>query len=403
VRILHTADWQLGARFKQFGEMARELREARFTSLRRALEIARDRKVDAFVIAGDLFEDTEVEDSVAKRAVRLFSDFNGFATFILPGNHDPAIGPGSIWNRASFHNTAKTVRVFRQAEFAELDSGFILASPLQQKKSTIDPSLRLVELAKQLPEEKIKVGVTHGSPDIPSLREDNDFPIARNAATRAQLDFLCLGHWHSWLLEDNGRMLMPGTPEPDAFDRRDCGSVALVEISARGRQPKIEKLPVATMGWHTFDFNFLEADVARQNLQSALATLRERAQQSVVRVRVRGTAARDVLTETRAWLEESMKPFPLAQLDDQSGLAFTPAELDFLMANHPILAQVLADLDQMAALTIGTRNDSASAEPLSPTDKDRLLSEANIEPAALKAAHFDLARQLLLQNLQERG
>ena len=57
----------------------------------------------------------------------------------------------------------------------------------------------------------------------------------------------------------------------------------------------------------------------------------------------------------------------------------------------------------MAALTIGTRNDSASAEPLSPTDKDRLLSEANIEPAALKAAHFDLARQLLLQNLQERG
>ena len=157
------------------------------------------------------------------------------------------------------------------------------------------------------------------------------------------------------------------------------------------------------MGWHTFDFNFLEADVARQNLQSALATLRERAQQSVVRVRVRGTAARDVLTETRAWLEESMKPFPLAQLDDQSGLAFTPAELDFLKANHPILAQVLADLDQMAALTIGTRNDSASAEPLSPTDKDRLLSEANIEPAALKAAHFDLARQLLLQNLQERG
>src|SRR5207247_2808339 len=102
---------------------------------------------------------TEVEDSVAKRAVGLFSDFNGFATFILPGNHDPAIGPGSIWNRASFHNTAKTVRVFRQAEFAELDSGFILASPLQQKKSTIDPSLRLVDLAKQVQEAKIKVDV----------------------------------------------------------------------------------------------------------------------------------------------------------------------------------------------------------------------------------------------------
>ena len=57
----------------------------------------------------------------------------------------------------------------------------------------------------------------------------------------------------------------------------------------------------------------------------------------------------------------------------------------------------------VTALTIGTRNDSASAEPLSPPDKDKLLSDAYIEPTALKAAHFDLARQLLLQNLQEAG
>ena len=66
MKVLHTADWQLGARFKQFGERAVELREARFTTLRRALEIARDRKVDAFVIAGDLFEDNEVDDAVVK-------------------------------------------------------------------------------------------------------------------------------------------------------------------------------------------------------------------------------------------------------------------------------------------------------------------------------------------------
>lgn len=401
MKLLHTADWQLGARFKQFGEKAGELREARFTTLRCALEIARDRKVDAFVIAGDLFEDNEVDDAVVRRVVSLFSDFSGFSTFILPGNHDPFTGPGSVWNRQSFQSAPKSVRVFRGAEIAELDNGFIIASPLLQKKSTIDPSLKLVELAKQLPDGKIKVGVTHGSPDIPSLREDNDFPIAINAATRAQLDFLCLGHWHSWLLEDNGRMLMPGTPEPDAFDRRDCGSVALIEINERGAQPKIEKLSVATMGWHTFDFNFLETDAARQNLQMALAGLIERTEQSVLRVRVRGTAAREVLAATRTLLNELLKPFPFAQLDDESGLAFTPAELDFLKANHPILAQVLADLDQMAALTIGTRNESASADPLSPTQKDTLLSEANIEPAALKAGHFDLARQLLLQNFQE--
>jgi predicted phosphodiesterase len=401
VKFLHTADWQLGARFKQFGEKAGELREARFTTLRRALEIARDRKVDAFIIAGDLFEDNEVDDSVVKKAVTLFSEFTGFQILILPGNHDPFIGPGSVWNRASFLSAPQTVHVFRNAEARELAGGYILASPLQQKKSTIDPSLKLVDLARQLPEQTIKIGVTHGSPDIPSLRGDNDFPIATNAATRAQLDFLCIGHWHSWLLGDNDRMLMPGTPEPDAFDRRDCGSVALVEITSRGTPPKIEKISVATMAWQAFDFNFLEVKMAKQTLAAKLAAISERAQQSVVRVRVHGTAARDLLMATRAWLDESLKPFAFAQLEDESGFAFTPAELDFLKANHPILAQVLADLDQMAALTLGTRNDSTSDDPLAPTDKDNLLSEANIDPAALKQAHFELARQMLLQNLQE--
>ena len=67
------------------------------------------------------------------------------------GNHDPFIGPASVWNRPSFQIAPKSVRVFRSVEFVELESGFILASPLLQKKSTIDPSLKLVELAKQLP------------------------------------------------------------------------------------------------------------------------------------------------------------------------------------------------------------------------------------------------------------
>ena len=175
----------------------------------------------------------------------------------------------------------------------------------------------------------------------------------------------------------------------------------IVEVNERSRPPKIEKLPIATLGWHTLDFDFLDTDAARQHLQSEMAKLNDRAKASVVRIRMRGSAARDVLTATRQWLDELLKPFPFAQLHDDSGLAFSTAELDFLKANHPILAQVLADLDQMSALSVGTRNDSVSAEPLTPADKDRLLNEAHIEPSELKATHFELARQLLLQNLQE--
>ena len=116
MKFLHTADWQLGARFKQFGEKAGELREARFTALRRALEVARDRKVDAFIIAGDLFEDNEVDDAIVRRVVSLFSDFTGFSTFILPGNHDPYSGqppPLISSSLPPFHTPALRATVLR--------------------------------------------------------------------------------------------------------------------------------------------------------------------------------------------------------------------------------------------------------------------------------------------------
>lgn len=401
MKLLHSADWQLGKCFKQFGEKAGELRQVRLETLRRALQTARDRRVDAFVIAGDLFEDNEIDDSVVRSAVGIFAAFADVPVFILPGNHDPFIGPGSVWNRQSFLDAPKNVKVFHTAESVEINDGFLLASPLQQKNSTLDPSLKLVDLAAKLPAERIQVGVTHGALAIPSKHQPNDFPIALNAASRAKLDYLAVGHWHNWLMVDNGRLLMPGTPETDEFDQTDSGFIALVEVSERGKPPQIEKLPIARLGWHMFDFDFLDADAARQHLQAEMVKLNDRAKTSVVRVWAHGSAERDVLAGTRQWLDELLKPFPFAQLHDESSFAFSPVELDFLKVNHPILAQVLADLDQMSALTIGTRNDSVSAEPLSPADKDRLLSEAHIEPSELKESHFELARQLLLQNLQE--
>ncbi|MFA5262698.1 MAG: DNA repair exonuclease [Opitutaceae bacterium] len=402
MRLLHSADWQLGKSFRQFGEKAGELRQARFETLRRALQVARDKQVDAFVVAGDFFEDNEIDDSIVRSAVNIFAEFSDVPVFLLPGNHDPSTGPGSVWNRSSFQSAPKNVRVFRSAEIVQLDSGFLLASPLQQKSSTLDPSLKLVELAAKLPGQGVAVGITHGALAIPSKHELNDFPIALNAATRARLDYLAVGHWHNWLLSDDGRLLMPGTPETDDFEQADSGFVALVEVNERGACPQIEKLPIATLVWRTFDFNFLDAEVARQHLEAELSKLVGRALTAVVRVRGRGAATRETLESTRMWLDNLLKPFPFSQLIDESTLAFTPAELDFLKANHPILAQVLADLDQMAAFTIGARNDSQSAEPLSPADKDRLLNDAHVTPSELKAAHFELARQLLLQNLEAR-
>src|SRR5436189_169510 len=73
----------------------------------------------------------------------------------------------------------------------------LLPSPCTARASTEDPTLRLPAGDPS----KIRIGVAHGS-----LRgcgfevEPDDFPIAADAAERAGVDYLALGHWHSTLV-----------------------------------------------------------------------------------------------------------------------------------------------------------------------------------------------------------
>src|SRR4051812_42543560 len=87
MRLLHSADWQIGARFRQFGAQAARLREARVRTLQRVLELAAERRADALLIAGDLFEDHQIEPAAVAEVFELFVTHPAVPIFILPGNH----------------------------------------------------------------------------------------------------------------------------------------------------------------------------------------------------------------------------------------------------------------------------------------------------------------------------
>ncbi|RME96348.1 MAG: hypothetical protein D6766_00965, partial [Verrucomicrobia bacterium] len=187
MKLLHTADWQLGCAFRSFGDRAAKLREARVQTLRRALEKARAAGVDAFLVAGDLFDDNQVEPALLRRVADLLAEFPDVPVFIVPGNHDPASGPGCIWRRPPFDQPPPHVRVFTEPGVVDLGPACLVANPLTQKLSTRDPALPLGELAAGVPKEKIRIGITHGSLAIEGLHQPNDHPIHPEAASRAGL------------------------------------------------------------------------------------------------------------------------------------------------------------------------------------------------------------------------
>lgn len=415
LRLLHSADWQLGARFSQFSSFGIRLREARLETLKRSLELAEKHEADAFLVAGDLFEDNQVDDTLVAAVLDLFRAHAALPVYLLPGNHDPHTGPDSIWQRKAFLNAPANVHVVREAGAIDIGSHTrLLAVPLHQKQSSIDPSLKLVELAAGLPADVIKIGLTHGALAIEAKHQPNDFPIALNAATRAGLDYLAIGHWHNWLADtDSGRIVMPGTPEPDRFANDDSGHIALVEIDAPGQSPRIQKLPVATLAWRALSFDFLHAEASRATLSAALAELAPAAARTVLRVTLTGTASPTALAEVRAWLAPALAPFLVGQLRDETRVALTAAELADLQARHPILAQVLADIDRLETFAGGnapsftapaadnTPPPSASAAPLTLAEAQSLLAPAKIDLAQLTPEWFARLRQTLFQALQE--
>ena len=59
VKILHTADWQLGKKFENLGAPSDKLaflRQRRIDAVRQIGQLAMDRSVDAILVAGDVFE-----------------------------------------------------------------------------------------------------------------------------------------------------------------------------------------------------------------------------------------------------------------------------------------------------------------------------------------------------------
>lgn len=403
-KFIHSADWQLGCPFRSFGAAAASLRAERIRTLRHVLELARAEKVDGFLIAGDLFEDNQVCQSLVMEVAALFSEFPDVPIFISPGNHDPVTGPGCIWMRPPFDQPPSHVKIFREPGFFPIGDGFLIGNPLRQKLSTQDPSARLGQIAGTLPDSAVKIGMTHGALAIPGKHQSSDHPIHLEAATSHGLAYLALGHWHSWQIEDAGRMLIPGTPEPDAFGHADGRFVALLEIASAGAAPFVRQIEVAGLVWREITLDFLHGPAGRRVVERSLAELEPAADRTVLRLTLTGATGRRSMQEALAWIEPRLKRFRAFELLDDSTLGLSAHDVSQLREHHPLLSQVLSDLSQIRGLATGRFELAPGVEMTLPAPElQGLLAEHEIELPLLDEQFFKTSADLLGQMLQEAG
>ncbi len=238
--LLHLADVHLGARHADMGAAAVKQRARQLAAFSRAVDVGLEANVDVALICGDLFDSNAQPRRSVERAVSELKRLTdrGIRVVIIPGTHD-------VFDRRSIY------RAFDMARMAGLPSGSDLLTVLTPEQ----PELLLEDLdllvygrvfaTKRAPRSPLegfsagaderanwKVGMIHGSRLIPGKVDRDDVIFSDAEIAASGLDYLALGHWHSF---SSGRAgdttwAYAGAPEPVAVDQDGAGGVCLVRL-----------------------------------------------------------------------------------------------------------------------------------------------------------------------------
>lgn len=317
VRFVHTADWQIGMKLAKIGDAGKRVREERFSAARRVIDAASAHGAEFILVAGDLFEDNAVD----RTQVRMVADILGKApcpVFIIPGNHDPLV-PGSVWEDRSWE-AARNVVVFGENTPYELPGATLYPCPLRGKQSDADPTSWI----RAEGGDRIHIGLAHGSVEGAPIGEW-DHPIPRDAASRSGLDYLALGHWHSFGLfgtKDAPRTAYSGTHEPTSFGERDSGNALIVDIEAPGCAPVLTPVRTGGISWISIEEQIDSRD-ALESVRERIGKL-QNPERTLLRIRLSGLMRPD----DRVALEEialAAASFLWSEVDE-SGLLPSPED-----------------------------------------------------------------------------
>jgi exonuclease SbcD len=317
VRLLHTADVHLGARYRDLGPSAAEQRDRQMAAFRASIDLALAEKVDLFVVAGDLFDsNTQPRRSVEAVAAQFkrLADA-GISVALLPGTHD-------VYDAASVYRAYDLPAMAGHP--AGAGDGVVVLSPehRDQRYPRLDLTIHGFSFpTKRAPHGPLEgfhvapddpsrwhIGVIHGALAIPGKTEGDEVVFRAEEVAASGLDYLALGHWHSFQQGRAGNVVWAysGAPEPVALDQDQAGNVVLVGLEGEGPDKRVTIEP-RRVGRTRVEV--LEIDLGVTESQTALeqAIVAKADPDAILDVRLRGVW-REALDLDADELERSVAP-----------------------------------------------------------------------------------------------
>lgn len=229
MRFLHTADWHVGKNLNGF-----DLLDDQRNVFKQIERIARDRKVDAVVIAGDLYDRSVPNEAAVHQLNRELYQLNlvdHLPILAISGNHDSAtrLGTGADWfAREAFYLNTTLEAAFHPVTIKDTEFFLLPFFGIQAVRNFFeddrirnvnDAMTRIIqEMQKNFKPEKHHVLVAHFFAAGSKRTADSETTVevgglsAVATSTLAPFDYVALGHLHNKNALHEERIKYSGSP-----------------------------------------------------------------------------------------------------------------------------------------------------------------------------------------------
>lgn len=190
MKFVHCADVHIGMEFSLNKLKSRQRKAEILQSFLRLIEYCRDEAVELLLIAGDLFDNENVDAAVVEQVKSALGSIPQTDVYIAPGNHDPysLTSPyrdeGWSDNVVIFNGTPKVIE--------RPDKGYRIWGCGFESSFVMDRLLMGVRLPK---DELINIGILHGQLVGKNGRSEYN-AITDSDIEKSGIDYLALGHVH---------------------------------------------------------------------------------------------------------------------------------------------------------------------------------------------------------------
>lgn len=251
--VLHIADIHLDSDvISRLGlpERKRDIRKKELRQVfRNIIELAREKAVDAVLVAGDLWNDESVSPDTVAFLGEQFRNLGDIPVFIAPGNHDfyaPGCGYDStFWEREKLSEWPSNIHIFKSGDFEQkiLPDHSDVAIVGRAFRQNVEVSDRLLKEHIERPEVAISILLFHGSRlGHESNKQFITSPFDDDELLAQDFSYTALGHYHKHqLIEDSCgyiRAAYPGCPAGRTLGEDGKKGVLLLEVEPDGVNPE---------------------------------------------------------------------------------------------------------------------------------------------------------------------